>query len=100
LPSECRVYGLKQNCVNDWLEQEPYGSLFKRSIPDALFHETGNEDDRNRLTAKFQFLLKIESRHARHSDVEDQTAGLAHAIGGEKLFRGGKRAGGEAELPQ
>ena len=52
-----------------------------------------------RLTATRQLPLQVRSRHAGHTDVEDQATGLADAIGGEKLFRRGERLDAEAERP-
>ena len=52
------------------------------------------------LPAKRQFPLEIGSGHARHGDVEDQTSGLADAIGREELFRRRERLDRKAELPQ
>ncbi len=98
--SKCNTDGLQQNCAFDWLEQESRRSLFKGSLPNSFVFLTGNKDDWKRWTPKLQLSLKIESRYARHDDVKDQTAGLAHAIGSEKLFRRRKRAGGKTELPQ
>jgi hypothetical protein len=85
--SKCGVYGLEQNRVTEWFEQESGRALFERSLANALFLLTGDEYDRNRPAPKLQFPLKLDSRHTRHYDVKQQTAGLAQAARREKLGR-------------
>src|SRR5205807_1569942 len=58
------------------------------------------EDDWNLLPTTLQFLLKAGSGHSGHGNVEDQTSGLADAIGREKLFRRRERASCKPELSQ
>jgi len=58
----------------------------------SLISLSGDEDDWNLLPTTLQFLLKAGSGHSGHSNVEDQTSGLADAIGREKLFRRRERA--------
>src|SRR5216683_3296772 len=99
-PSKCGIECLKQSSVAEWLEQALHRPLFEHSWTNSLISVGGNEDDRNVLPAKLQFPLQIRSGHARHGDVEDQTSGLADAIGREELFRRRERAGSKAELPQ
>jgi hypothetical protein len=55
-------------------------------------HAQQYKDDRNSFAATIQFPLWIRSRHARHGEVEDQTLGLADAIGRDELFRRRDRA--------
>ena len=91
---------LQQCRLAEWLEQALHGTLFEHAWTDSRISESGDEDDRNLLPAKRQFSLEIESGHARHSNVEEQTLGLADAIGCEELFRRRERLGRKAELPQ
>ena len=59
-----------------------------------------NEDDRNRLSPSYQFLLKIRSGHSRHGHVKEQASGLANAIRREELLGRRERAGSKTELLQ
>src|SRR5581483_9314130 len=90
----------KQGRLAEWLEQALHCTPFQHPRTHSLVFHTGDEDDWNLLPAKRQFLLEIEPGHARHGDVEDQTSGLADAIGREELFRRRERLGCKAELPQ
>src|SRR5262249_62416656 len=47
-----------------------------------------------------QFLLELESGHARHGDVEEETLGLANTLGHEECFRRRKSLDRKAALPQ
>ncbi len=91
---------LQQSRVAEWLEQALHRTLFEHSRAYSLISLSGDEDDWNLLPTTLQFLLKAGSGHSRHGNVEDQTSGLAHAIGREELFRRRERAGGKAELLQ
>jgi hypothetical protein len=73
--------------IAEWLEQALHGTLCKHAWTDGLISVSDDEDDRNRLPAKRQFLLEIGSGHAGHGDVEDQASGLADTIGREERFR-------------
>ena len=97
---DSRIQCLKQGCVAERLVQEFHGSLFDGSRPLSLVPQSGDENGWNLPSTSFQFPLKIESGHARHHDVEDQTFGLANAPGVNELFRRRERLGCKAELPQ
>src|SRR5882724_2442326 len=89
----------KQSRVAEWLEEALHGTPLEHAWTDGLISVSGDEDDRNLLPAKRQFPLEIGSGHARHGDVEDQTSGLADAIGCEELFRRRERPGRKAKFP-
>src|SRR5258707_13297529 len=91
---------VKQSRVAEWFEQALHGTLFEHSRADGLISVSGDEDDRNLLPAKFQFLLEIRSCHARHGDVQDQTPSLVDVIRLEELFRRRERMGRKAQLPE
>jgi len=74
--SKCSIQRLKQGRVAEWLGQEFNGSLLERSPSDNLVLVSTDEDDRNAVSAKVQFLLEIKSSHAWHGDVEDETSSL------------------------
>src|SRR5208282_3432054 len=97
---KCGMERLKQSRIAERLEQALHGALFEQAWTDGLISVSGDEDDWNLLPAKRQFPLEIGSGHARHGDVEDQTTGLADAIGREELFRRRERLDRIAELPQ
>src|SRR6266436_5739485 len=98
--SKCDIERLKQSRVAEWLEQAFDRTLFEQSRAHSLISLSGDEDDWNLLPTKLQFLLKAGSGHSRHGNVEDQTSGLADAIGREELLRRRERAGRKAELLQ
>src|SRR6266852_4400666 len=98
--SKCDIERLKQSRVAEWLEQALHRTLFEHSRAHTLIFLSGDEDDWNLVPTKLQFPLKAGSGHSGHGNVEDQTSGLADAIGGEKLFRRRERPGGKAELLQ
>jgi hypothetical protein len=98
--SKCRVEGIKQSCVTEWLEQALYRTLFKQSWADVFASVSGDENGWDLLPASNQFSLEIGSGHARHGNVEDQAFGLADTIGREKFFRRREGSGGKAELSQ
>ena len=81
LPLKGRVERTEKSRVAERLEQAFHGTLLEHARTDGLICVSGNEDDRNLLRPKRQFLLQIRSGHARHGDVEDQTSGLADALG-------------------
>src|ERR1700720_3323413 len=98
--SKCGIECLKQSRVAERLEQALHGTLFERAWTDGLICLSGDEDDRNLLPANRQLLLQIGSGHAGHGDVEDQTPGLADAIGDEELFGRRERPNRIAQLSQ
>src|SRR5438105_701903 len=98
--SKCDIERLQQSRVTEWLEQALHRTLFEHSRAHNLISLSGDEDDWNLLPTKLQFLLKAGSGHSGHGNVEDQTAGLADAIGREQLFQRRERAGRKAELLQ
>src|SRR6266403_56796 len=83
--SKCGIERLKQSRVSERLEKALHGTLFEGACTDGLICLSGDEDDRNLLPANRQLPLQIGPRHAGHDDVEDQTPGLADAIGCEEL---------------
>src|SRR5262249_46674756 len=85
-PERATLTASKQGTVAERLVQEVHSSLSERLFPDVFVFLAGDEDDWNGLPTTFQFLLKIESGHSRHRDIEDQTAGLIHVIRREKLL--------------
>src|SRR3981189_1073598 len=97
--SKCGIERLTQSCVAEWLEQAFHGALFEQAWTDGLVSVSGDEDNRNLLPAKRQFPWEIASGHARHGDVEDQTSGLADAIGCEELFCRRERLDCKAKPP-
>src|SRR5215469_751847 len=99
-PIESYVDGLKQITVAERLVQELHSSLSERLLPDLFILLTTDENDGNRLPTTFQFLLKIQSGHLRHRDIEDQTPRLIHIIRREKLLPGRKSSSRKAELPE
>ena len=90
----------EQSRVAEWLEQALDGALLEQAWPDALISVSGDEDDRDRLPAKRQFLLEIGSGHARHGDVENQTLGLADIVGRKKFLGRGECLGRKAKFPE
>src|SRR2546430_11090560 len=97
--SKCGIERFKQRRLAEWLEQALHGTLFEQARAVDLIRVSGYEDDRNLLLAKRQFPLEIGAGHARHGDVQDQTSGLADAIGREELFRRREHLNRKAELP-
>ena len=67
------------------LEAELGVRLFERTHRKLIVSR--DEDDGYLLPASLQFLLKLWSRHYRHSDVENQTSCLIDAIGSEEVCR-------------
>src|SRR4029077_3879377 len=98
--SKCEIERLKQSRVAEWLVQALHCTLFEHSRAHSLISLSGDEDDWNLLSTTLQFLLKAGSGHSGHGNVEDQTSGLADAIGREELLRRRERAGCKAELLQ
>src|SRR6266478_2894859 len=98
--SKCDIERLQQSRIAEWFEQALYRTLFEHSRAHSLISLSGDEDDWNLLPTKLQFLLKAGSGHSGHGNVEDQTSGLAEAIGREELFRRRERPGRKAELLQ
>src|SRR6202795_96786 len=86
--SKCDIERLKQSRVAEWLEQALHRTLFEHSRAHSLISLSGDEDDWNLLPTKFQFLLKAGTGHSGHGNVEDQTSGLADAMGRKKHFWG------------
>src|SRR5580700_10707198 len=95
-----RVECLKQSSIAEWLEKARHGALCQNSGPDRFIPIRCDEHDRNVLPTKLQFPLKFRSGHARHADVEDQTACGTDVFAGKELFRRRERTCGEAEFPQ
>lgn len=97
---QCRINGLKQSGIAEWLEQAFDGTLFEQAWTDSFISLSGDEDDRNLSPASGQFLLEIRSRHPwRHGDIEDETSRLVDVIGCEERLRRGERLSRIPELP-
>src|SRR5580704_16028455 len=86
--------------IAKWLKQALHRTLPKETRTCSFIRLGGDENDRSFHPTSLQFVLQVGPRHPRHRNIEDQTFGLAHAIGREKLFGRLKRLGGEAELLQ
>jgi len=99
-PIKGRIDRIKQIAVAERLVQEFHRSLSERLLPGFFVFLTGDEDDGNRLSTMFQFLLKIKSRHSRHRNIENQTPGLIHIIRHEKLLPRRKSSSRKAKLPE
>ena len=97
---KCRINRIEQSRVAEWLEQAFARTLFDQPLANEHICISRNEDDRNRLSPSYQFLLKIRPGHSRHSHVKEQASGLADAIRREELFRRRERAGSKTELLQ
>ena len=97
---KCRINRLEQSRVAEWLEQAFHGTLFDQALANDHISVGRNEDDRNRLSPPYQFLLKIRPGHSRHSNIKEQASGLVDAIRREELFRRRERAGRKTELLQ
>ncbi len=97
---KCQINRLEQSRIAEWLEQAFHGTLFDQQPANNHISISRNEDDRNRSSSSYQFLLKIRPGHSRHSDIEEQTSGLVDAIRREEIFRRRERAGCETELLQ
>src|ERR1700719_204874 len=78
----------EQGRIAEWLEQALHSrTLFEHSCTESFIFNGSDEDDRNLLPAMRQFPLQVESSHSRHDNIDDQTSGLAYAIGHEELLR-------------
>src|SRR5580704_15985125 len=97
-PPQCSLKCLKHRSIAEWLKQALHRTLFEQLGAHSLISAGGDEDNRNLLPAKLQFLLKLRSGHARHGDIKDQAFGPVDAIGGKELFRRRERPGYIAEL--
>src|SRR5262249_34722020 len=99
-PAQGGLERLQQRRLAERLEQARHGPLGEQAGPVGLIAVRGDEDDRNRVSAPRQFLLELESGHARHGDVEEETLGLAKTRGHEEGFCRRKRLDRKAALPQ
>jgi hypothetical protein len=86
LPVKCRINCVEQSRVAEWLEQAFARTLLDQSLANQNICISRNEDDRNRKSPSYQFLLKIRSGHSRHGHVKEQASGLANAIRREELL--------------
>ena len=71
LRSKSRVNCMEQSRVAEWLEQAFARTLFDQPLANQNICISRNEDDRNRLSPSYQFLLKIRSGHSRHGHVKE-----------------------------
>src|SRR5579862_582396 len=56
---KCRVESLKQSSIAEWLEKARHGTACQNSRADSFIRIRSDEDDRNVLPTKLQFLLKL-----------------------------------------
>src|SRR6185369_5041352 len=82
---KCRIDGIKQSGVAEWLEQTLHRTLFEHLWADGFIFLAGHEHDGDILLANLQFLLKVRAGHSRHKYIEDEAPCLVHTIGSEKL---------------
>src|SRR5512134_2805718 len=75
-----------QRRLAERLEQALHCALREQTRTDRLVSVGGDEHNRDVPLAADQFLLQFGARHARHRDVEEQTARLADEIGREERF--------------
>src|SRR5580700_10064669 len=99
-PSKGGVDRITKGRIAEWLKQALHCIPPKEMWTCSFIRLGGDENDWSFHPTSLQFVLQVGTRHPRHRNIEDQTLGLAHAIGREKLFGRLKRLGGEAELPQ
>ena len=66
------------------LLDEVDGAAFQRAHGERHVAVPGQEDDRDRVAALVQFILQVETAHARHADVEEQATGALRPIDVEK----------------
>jgi hypothetical protein len=71
LSVKCRINRIEQSRVAEWLEQAFARTLFDQPLANQTICVSRNEDDRNRLSPSYQFLLKIRSGHSRHGHVKE-----------------------------
>src|SRR5579864_8852695 len=100
LRSKCRVKRLEKSRVAEWLENAFHGAVFNQPLANDHISVSRNEDDRDRLSPSYQFLLKIRPGHSRHSNIKEQAPGLVDAIRREEFFRRRERARRKTELLQ
>jgi hypothetical protein len=71
---------VQESCLAEWLQQAFHPAIGKHAGAEVVISVGGYEDDRNLLSATREFALQIVACHARHGDIEDQTARLADDI--------------------
>src|SRR5438309_11494249 len=71
---------LEQRIVAERFEQALCGPQRQQAWTDSWVTVRGDEHNRNRLPAAYQFLLQVGSGHANHRDVENEAVGLTHEL--------------------
>jgi hypothetical protein len=74
-PAQCEIDAFNECGWLERLAQKAKGAAFKRMRLDALVGESADENNRNAVALRAQQVLQLDSRHGRHLDVHDQTAG-------------------------
>src|SRR5437879_333279 len=97
-PVKSRVERLAQGRIAERLEQACHGTLFHEAWKFRFIRMRRDKDDRDFMPPLHQLALEIGPAHTRHGDVEDQTARVADATGGEEFLRRGERLDRESEL--
>ena len=75
--AQCDIDAFNQRGWLKRLAQKAKGATFKRLRLDALVGESTDENDRHGVALCAQQILQLDSRHPRHLDVHDQTAGAS-----------------------
>src|SRR5580658_6390991 len=73
--------GRKESRFTEWFQQKPRCALLEHSCTNPFVFLRCDKYYRDLLSATLQLLVKFRSTHARHSDVEDQTARLSDNTG-------------------
>src|ERR1043166_5349424 len=97
-PVKSHVERLAQGRVAERLEQARHRALFHEARKFRLIRMRRDKDDRDFMPTLHQLALEIGSAHARHGDVEDQTARVVNATGGKEFLCRGERLDRESEL--
>jgi hypothetical protein len=98
LEMKCRIDGVKQSRVAEWLEKTLCCTLSEYLCANTLFSLSSYEYNRNFSRATLQVPLKLRSAHSRHSNIEDQATGPVDTVGRKEPFGGRKCTRCKAEF--
>ena len=99
-PLQSPINTFDQSSSIEGLAEEANGSGVHRSLPDAVFREGGNEDNRRAVTLRNQIILQLDPAHAGHLHVDNEARGVAHPGRLQELVGRRERVGGKPERSQ
>src|SRR6516165_6768328 len=91
--AECRLNGVDQQPLADWLAQHSHRTSFHRPLPFDVICVSCDKHNRNPLVNLRQTMLQFQAVHFWHAYVENQAGDFLDITGAEEFARRGEGLG-------